>query len=158
MRTLYFLRGLPASCKTTYCLNNLMHAMRSSKDDLRAMAYWVRDDGPYLYNAHNEGYIRRAHYALMKTWLELGRDVIDDNTNLKASDLQEVRVVVGNLAKIEIVDLRFTCSLEECLERNRNRMSTENPLLRKRPIPEQDIINMHARYIEPYKYRQSDLE
>ena len=81
MKTLYFLRGLPASGKTTWAKTRLtalnsggkIQAIRTNKDEIRAR---LRRKG-----VNSESRVIRRETELVTKALKAGLDVIIDNTH-----------------------------------------------------------------------------
>lgn len=106
-KTLYILRGLPGSGKSTYTKENLKDAIVCSADD-----YFTRPDGFYDWNPK---LLKNAHdWCFMKASSSMNAEiekVVIDNTNIKKSQYKkyteeakkfgyEIReVMVGSLDK-----------------------------------------------------------
>lgn len=104
MSKLVILRGIPASGKSTYARewvsDDVKTRVRINRDDLRMSlfgSYW----GPEV----DEQAVTIAQDQMLLGFLRAERDVVLDNTNLKARD---VRAVLKNAAKagaeVEFVD------------------------------------------------------
>ena len=129
MKTLYFLRGLPASGKTTWAKRKLatlnsggkIRAVRTNKDEIRAR---LRAKG-----GASESKVILRETELVTKALRAGRDVIVDNTHFKP--LHEWRY--RDLAKehgysFEIVS--FTdVPIEECIRRDAHRRNRVGELV-----------------------------
>ena len=119
IQTLYMLKGLPGSGKTTKALEMVKRgAKRVSKDDLRSML------DSKVYSVKNELLIRYICDSMIVKCLTHGYDVVDDNTNLKPKDesgLRFLAVICG--AHFLVVEMEI--SLEECIKRDAKR---ENPV------------------------------
>lgn len=143
MKTVYILKGLPASGKSTWSKSMLNEHpgvyKRINKDDLRAMldnTYW---------SSGNEQFVQKIRDMLIIEALKEGKHVIVDDTNLDPKHEIRIREIVraymnetAEQVKVEIKD--FDASLEECIKRDA-----------KRPVPigEKVIKDIHKRYREP---------
>ena len=127
MTTLYMLKGLPASGKTTRAKRMVaLGAKRISKDDLRTMV----DSG--VYSTENERLIRYFCDAIIVKSLMHGYDVVDDNTNLKPKDESGLRVL-AIICEADFVIVEMDTSLEECIRRD---------VKREKPVGEEAIRSM----------------
>ena len=132
MNTLYMLKGLPASGKTTVARKMVEKgAKRVSKDDLRASV----DSG--VYSVENERLIRIFCDTIIIKALVHGYDVVDDNTNLKPKDESGLRVLAA-ICGAHFVIIEMETSLEECIERDAKR---------EKPVGEEAIRSMER--LEP---------
>jgi len=121
MRTLYFLRGLPASGKTTWAKRKLatlnlggkIRAVRTNKDEIRVR---LRAKG-----VNSENKVIRRETELVTKALKAGLDVIIDNTHFKPIHEWQYRDLAKEYGhKFEIVS--FTdVPLEECIRRDQER-------------------------------------
>lgn len=142
MPKLILCRGLPASGKSTWALQQLKQYPGQYKRINRDLLREMLDGGEH--NRHNEANIVDAEYELAELFLLRGYDVIIDDTNLKKETLdlwKRFMEHMGDSCTLEIEDFTHV-PLEECLKRNRERKD-------KKPIPEQDIINMHKHLLVP---------
>jgi predicted kinase len=138
--TLTITRGLPGSGKTTYArewINAVPGRSRVNRDDLRAQLH-----GQYLGEAERK--ITAVEHGMVSTLLNLGTDVICDDTNLRdrvARELRRVAVLAG--AGFEVVDLT-NVPVDECVRRDAERTVGH--------VGEGVIRSMHTRYLagKPY--------
>jgi predicted kinase len=118
---LYFLRGLPASGKTTWAKRKLaalnlggkIRAVRTNKDEIRVR---LRAKG-----VNSESKVIRRETELVTKALKAGLDVIIDNTHFKPIHEWQFRDLAREYGhKFEIVS--FTdVPLEECIRRDQER-------------------------------------
>ena len=115
------MKGLPGSGKTTAAkalLTKLGNAVRTSKDDMRAMlndSHWSRD---------NEKFVLSMRDIIIVEALKAGKHVIVDDTNFGAKHEPRLRQLAkDNGAAFEIVD--FTgVSIETCIGRDLKRLNS----------------------------------
>lgn len=131
MPTLYVLRGLPASGKTTRAMEMVSKGVRRvNRDELRHM---IDND---KYNPMNESYIIGIETHIANFYLRLGLDVVVDDTNMKQytidmwTDLAEARE-----AKLEIIWMDVP--LMTCIERD---------AMREKPVGRDAILKMFEAY------------
>ena len=124
MKTLYFLRGLPASGKTTWAkaklaalnLGGKIRAVRTNKDEIRAR---LRRKG-----INSEARVIRRETELVTKALKAGLDVIIDNTHFNPIHEWRYRDLAKDHGyKFEIVT--FTdVPPEECIRRDQKRRNS----------------------------------
>ena len=112
MSKLILTRGIPASGKTTYAkawvAEDPQARARINRDDLRFMmfeSYW----GPTV----DEVAVTIAQQSAVKALLASGRDVIVDDTNLRAKTVQDFYKLSDN---VEFVD--FPIGVDEAVDRD----------------------------------------
>lgn len=140
MQRLILLKGLPASGKSTWAKEQVTKEpgrwKRINKDDLRAML----DNNKW--SRHNEEFVLLMRDTMALAALDKGFNVIIDDTNLHPKHEQHLRELAKEKkAKFEVKD--FTdVTLEECIERDRNRWpSVGEVVIRRmynqflRPVP-----------------------
>lgn len=119
MQTIYMMKGLPGCGKSTLAKEMVKKAQgklkRVNKDDLRAMV----DDGSW--SREREKGIISIRNKMISTWLELGYDVVVDDTNLAAKHEYALLELARTYnAKFEVIDLT-NISLYECVKRDATR-------------------------------------
>jgi predicted kinase len=113
--TLYVMKGLPASGKTTYAKQlvstNGKPVKRVNRDDLRKML----DNG--VYSPENEELLVVLRDLMVRTMLMFGVDVVIDETNLKPDAMEPFKKLVDAYgAKMEVLHLNVP--VEECIARD----------------------------------------
>lgn len=140
MPTLTITRGLPGAGKTTWALAQVKasggRVKRVNRDTLREMAdagAWSKD---------REGKIIDMEIILARRFLDLGLDVIVDDTNLPQRTVDLWRgFALGEMLGVDFRIQDFTAvPLAECLERNARRAPN---------VPEKVIRRMWRDYLQP---------
>lgn len=133
MRTIFLLRGLPASTKSTFAKELLKKEpnrfKRVNRDDLRLMF----DDG--VYDKNKEEFIRQVQDALIRSSLKAGFDVIVDNTHLVPMTVKKLHKLAESVGDVKVIEKCFNVSVDECLRRNALREG-------KARVPDKVIIDM----------------
>ncbi len=135
MKTLYMMKGLPGSGKTTEALKMMedrADLKRINRDDLRVMIDGGKWSGP------NEKFIKKLRDTLIKKALTDGYSVICDDTNLHPGNETRLRQIATECsAQFETVS--FTdVDIETCIERD---------LKRHRSVGERVIRDMHRKFL-----------
>ena len=142
MKTVYILKGLPASGKSTWSKQKNQEApntyKRINKDDLRMMLdnnYWSKG---------NEKFVLKIRDLMIKEALAAGKHVISDDTNLAPKHETRIRQLVqayckatGEQVKVEVIF--FDVSVEECIRRD---------LKRTRSVGEKVIRSMYKQFLD----------
>lgn len=138
MSTLYVVRGLPASGKTTWARawvrQDPENRVRVNRDDLRAMLH----NGTWMGNK-TETAVKRVRNLLIVSLLR-DHDVVCDDTNLSDRVIRQLENLLGVDDEIKLVDLRHI-PLAVCLDRDRKRTGRER-------VGDHVIRNMYAQHIE----------
>lgn len=141
MKTLYILKGLPASGKSTWAKQKIAENpsafKRINKDDLRAML----DNNKW--SKGNEKFVLKMRDMMIWEALSEGKHVISDDTNLAAKHETRMRQLVDNYTKetgeeVSIKVKFFDVPVEECIKRDLNR---------NRSVGEQVIRRMYKQFI-----------
>ena len=138
-QTLYMLKGLPASGKSTWArelINNKENIKRVNRDDIRSML------GTSEWSKKSESIVNKIRKGIIITLLEAGFSVIDDNTNLHPKNERWLRTTAEE-REIEFKIISFTdVSLKLCIIRDTKR---------KRSVGIGIITTMYKQYIDPGK-------
>ena len=147
MRKVTILKGLPASNKSGWAKEEVLkhpgRTKRINKDDLRAML----DSGKY--SKGNEAYVLKLRDNILLTSLDLGKNVIIDDTNFHPKHEERIRELVsdynegiyGNPQSVNVqVEVKFfDVSPEECIIRD---------LKRPNSVGAKVIWDMYNKYIK----------
>lgn len=135
---LLVLKGLPASGKSTEAFRLVKEEgyKRVNKDDLRAMI----DGGKWSKQKEEE--IRFAEYSLVRGMLQMGHNVVVDDTNFAWEKVWET---IANDEKADFEIKFFDVPVMECIERDSKRgdksvgaeviMRMYNQYLKPKPVP-----------------------
>jgi len=142
----YFLRGLPASGKSTWAREKIerdrqqnITTKRVNKDDLRAML----DNS--IHSKGREKFILSVRDEIIYEVLSSGWNIIVDDTNFNPIHKERVESIVSGIVEmakfdnnvdmnIEIVEKFFDTGVHECIKRDAKRDS---------PVGKKVIVEMH---------------
>lgn len=126
-------RGIPASGKSTWAkewvAEDPENRIRLNRDDLRRM---FTGGGPYRFDFDNEGAITAIQHATARRALKAGKDVVVDDTNLRARHVRKWLEV----GPIEFRD--FPIAVDEAIKRDSKR---------EHPVGEKVIRDFYNRYV-----------
>lgn len=123
MRTLFILRGAPASGKSTWIKENELDSYTISTDTLRLMyqSPVTNVDGTRAISQNNDGEVWKMVMELMERRMEKGEFIIVDATHYKAPLINKYKDLVSKYRyRVYVVDFS-NISEEELLERNSKR-------------------------------------
>lgn len=135
MAKIIFLKGLPASGKSTWAKAQLDKGgfLRINKDDIRAgmLGKW---------NKRKERDVLKIRDTLIRAGISLGKNVIVDDTNLNPKHERTVRGIANELGvAFELKDDFLEVSPEECIRRD---------LARQDSVGETVIWRMWSQYLQ----------
>lgn len=146
IQEVWFLKGLPASGKSSFAKQKIEEDRkkgiinkRINKDDLRAML----DNS--IYSKEREAFVLATRDMIIEGALEMGYDVIIDDTNFEPKHLERVKKIVENYKKnnkevrVLLEEKFFDTPLETCIERDS---------LRENPVGEKVIRTMYNKYLK----------
>jgi len=141
MNYIYFLKGLPASGKSTWAKSEVVKdqgkTIRINKDDLREMMFSSK------WSKEREKRILSVRNAITEEALKDGKNVIWDDTNFSKSHFNKAKEISHQCStEVQVKVIEFDTPLVECLERNKDR---------KNPVPERVIWDMYYKYVLPKK-------
>lgn len=122
MRTVYILRGLPASAKSTFARDLIKREpnrwVRVNRDDLRAMFH------NSVFSKDKEEFIRSVQDQLILQALRDGSDVIIDNTHLVPQTVKKLHRLIASVGDVKVIEKAFNVSITEAKRRNALREGT----------------------------------
>jgi predicted kinase len=127
--TIYFLKGLPASGKSTWAIANgeNLNAVRINKDALRAMMNLP-------FTKENERSVVHASREFGKESLRNGLNVIVDDTNFASKHLNAWKNIAEDKSIMaNLIEVYFDVPLKTCVNRDANRTN---------PVGEQVILKI----------------
>jgi predicted kinase len=137
MSKIIFLKGLPASGKSTWArefVSKNRNWIRLNKDDLRNMLH----DG--VYTKENENRVFNFRNQLLHAAMMDGLNIIIDDTNFNPYHEKLLKEVAEEY-KAEFEVKFFDVPLEECLRRNSQRVG-------KAKVPDEVIVDMYNKYLK----------
>lgn len=146
MPKIILLKGLPASGKSTWAREQLQKGtyMRISKDDLREDML-----GPF--SQKKEKLVLKLRNELIRLGIEMGKNVIIDDTNLNPIHEKHIRQIAKELGATFVVNDTFmSVSPEECIERDLHRGD--------KAVGSQVIWKMYDQWIKKDPTKQLDVE
>jgi len=120
MRTIFFLKGLPASGKTTWSTEYVKanpSTKRVSKDEIRRMFHGCND------NFANEKTILAIRDYCIETGLADGHDIIVDDTNFKYKHYCAICDIARRVGNVQVIEKYFDVTLKDALSRNAKRLN-----------------------------------
>ena len=123
MRTLFLLRGTPASGKSTWVKENNLSQYTLSADQVRLQIQSpvLNLDGDFIITQKNDGVVWNTLFSLLEKRMERGEFVVVDATHYRTELIQRYKDLIKKYRyRAYIID--FTnVPLNICLERNRQR-------------------------------------
>ncbi|MBR1375480.1 MAG: metallophosphoesterase [Cardiobacteriaceae bacterium] len=138
MRTIYFLRGLPASGKSFWIKENNLSPYTISSDEIRLMyaSPVIDNDGNYSISQKYDKKVWNLIFNLLEEKMGRGEFIIVDATHYRDSSLREYKKLI-NYYRYRPFVVDFTnIELNTILNRNQQRESYKI-------VPEQVIYKMH---------------
>lgn len=148
MRTLLLLRGVPGVGKSTFIKNNHLEPYTLCADDFRLKICnpVLNTTGKVEINQNNDGEAWRLLYAALEYRMKRGDFTIIDATNCSPTMVKQYKKM-SDMYRYSVYYLDFDCTLEQALERNRQREEYKF-------VPEDAIKRMYAMYksLKPQAY------
>jgi hypothetical protein len=105
MRTIFILKGLPGSGKSTYATEMVRKEpkrfVRINRDDLRSMSVGPANN-PHTGDKNREEFVREAKNNLLSAALKSGYDVILDDTHLVPQTVKKLHTFVESIGNVSI--------------------------------------------------------
>lgn len=145
MLTIVLLKGLPASGKTFWTINEMKQFpgkyKRVNKDLLRTML-----DGD-IRSPKNESFIQKVREHIVERALYDGMDVILDDTNFGEGNWESMCFIAKKIGNVRVFEKYFPISVKEAIARNAGRPN---------PVPDHVIEGMYDKYIKHTKVEIRD--
>lgn len=137
MKTVWFLKGLPGSSKTTWAKEKVISSncsiKRVNKDDIRNML----DSGKH--SKGNEKFVLEIRDLIIVNALSSGKHIIVDDTNFEKKHEEKIREI-ARLYGAEVKVKFFDVPPEECIKRD---------LKRPNSVGSDVIWSMYNKYLKP---------
>jgi len=143
MQEIIFLKGLPASGKTTWAINfckSNPNYRRINKDDIRE-EFYRENGGPIEWSKKFENEVLSEQRNRGNELLANGFSIIVDDTNFAQKHEQYWTEISKNLG-VSFNMMQFTTSIEECIRRDKER---------EKSVGEGVILDMYNRHIKGKK-------
>lgn len=141
MSKLLMLRGLPASGKSTYAKELTESGwIRVNKDLMRTMLHFDKFD------FKREDLTKKSQTAIVETMLLLGKNVVVDDTNLGESHKAKWSNLAHTLG-VTFETKTFNTSLEECIERDKNRDKRVGEHVIKNMALQYDLLKPRKKWV-----------
>ncbi len=118
--TIWFLKGLPASGKSTWTMANgeNLNAVRINKDSLRDMM-------GLPYSKDTERVVVHTSREMGKAALRAGKNVIVDDTNFASKHLNAWKSIAEEKSiNANLIEVHFDIPIKECIKRDANRVNS----------------------------------
>src|SRR5581483_7726503 len=136
-RTIILLKGLPGSGKSYWCREYMKEhsdTVRTNKDDLRAMMH------SSMHSKGKEKEVLAVRDFIVGQSLELGKDVLIDDTNFASKHLERMEELAAKFnATVEVKSFEHV-PLETCIEQDLKRLDS---------VGERVIRRMYNQYLKP---------
>jgi len=136
MRTIWMIKGISSSGKSTWALEQMRkypgRYKRVNRDLLREMI-----DGNAL-STENEAFLKRIRDLFIEKTLLQEHDIIIDDMNLNNDNWKTVCDIASLIGDVRVVEKYFEVSLKDALTRNASR---------SKPVPEHILENQYKRYV-----------
>ncbi len=124
MRTLFILRGLPASGKSSFAADLVKKEcnrwVRINRDDLRGMCVGPGNN-PHGLTRDREDLVRSFKEDLTRRALADGYDVVLDDTHLVPTTVKKLHALAKSVGDVKVIERCFNISIDECIARDSKR-------------------------------------
>lgn len=144
-QTLYFMKGLPGSGKTSWATSKIEEdsakgivTKRVSKDNLREML----DNSKFSHK--RETFVLRVRDTIIKQALANGHNVIVDDTNFNPFHYETMKAIAKEFNDVDVQVVYKDTHVRECIERDKKR---------EKPVGKKVILNMYWKYVARHEPR-----
>lgn len=124
MRTLFILRGLPGSGKSTVAADMIRKEpkrfVRINRDDLRSMAVGPGNN-PHARDNDREELMRTFKEELVRKAFADGYDVILDDTHLVPQTVKKLHQLAASVGDVKVIEKGVNVDVKTCIERDSRR-------------------------------------
>lgn len=124
MRTLFILRGLPGSGKSTFAADLIRKEpkrfIRINRDDLRSMAVGPGNN-PHSRDDARESLMRSFKEELVRKAFSDGYDVILDDTHLVPLTVKKLHQLAAAVGDVKVIEKGINVTVDECIARDAKR-------------------------------------
>jgi predicted kinase len=124
MRTVFILRGIPSSGKSSFAASLVAKEpkrwVRINRDDLRSMSVGPANN-PHTGDKNREEFVREAKNNLLSAALKSGYDVILDDTHLVPQTVKKLHTFVESIGNVKVIEKSFNVDVEEAIARDAKR-------------------------------------
>lgn len=124
MRTVFILRGIPSSGKSSFAASLVAKEpkrwVRINRDDLRSMSVGPANN-PHTGDKTREEFVREAKNNLLSAALKSGYDVILDDTHLVPQTVKKLHTFVESIGNVKVIEKSFNVDVEEAIARDAKR-------------------------------------
>ncbi len=146
MRTIFMLKGIPASGKSTWAKQQIQKYpgkyKRINKDDLRAMM----DDNQW--SRKNEAFTIGIRDDIIAVALAKGYDVIVDDTNFNEAHYASICERAKRTGDVRVLEKYFELSLKGAIDRNEKRLNA---------VPVGVIHQMYNKHVKNKRIESRDV-
>ena len=140
MKIIFYLKGIPASGKSTWANEQMRkypnRFKRINKDLLREMLNFSKFD------VQKEKFLLNVRDYIIRLSLKKGFDIIVDDTNFSDKHWYRIAEIAKEVGDVKIIEKYFDVNYKEAIKRNSTR---------KNPLPESVISNMFKKHVKGKK-------
>ncbi len=121
MRTLFIMKGLPGSGKSTVAAEMIRKEpkrfVRINRDDLRSMAVGPGNN-PHSRDDNREDLMRALKEQAVRAAFKAGYDVILDDTHLVSMTVKKLHQLAASIGDVTVIEKGINIDVETCIKRD----------------------------------------